>query len=141
MTDESDSWKRGDILTKEPVGDIWYFNTYPEYVGPPFMSGGGYPLVSELAKSVLERFDLGETVFHPLTLMYSHETRLSTPEPYYFLNVCNKRSMGNYEALGPEDGPASAPLNCRGGGVRYLPISGQEKELVVVPEALAGPDI
>ncbi|WP_170325982.1 hypothetical protein [Ruegeria arenilitoris] len=141
MIDESGGWKRGEILTKEQVGELWYFNAHPEFIPPPFISGGGYPLVSETAKAVLERFELGETVFHPLTIMDSEETRLTTPEPYYLLNVGNKRSMGNYEALGPEGGPASAPLNCRGGGIRYLPRSGKEDRLIIVPEALNGPDI
>ncbi|WP_282118946.1 imm11 family protein [Ruegeria atlantica] len=141
MVQESSlGWKHGKILTKEQVGDIWYYNTHPEYVPPPFISGGGYPLVSESAKAVLEQFDLGETVFHPLTVMDSDEARLSTPEPYYLLNVGNKRSMGNYEALGPE-GDIRAPLNCRGGGIAYLPVSGKEDQLVVTPEAVSGPDI
>ncbi len=141
MVRESDlGWKRGDILTKKQVGDNWYFNTHPEYTEPPFISGGGYPLVSESAKAILEKFDLGETVFHPLTLMASDETRLSTSEPYYLLNVGNKRSMGNYEALGSE-GDVRAPLNCRGGGIRYLPRSDKEERLVITLEALNGPDI
>lgn len=96
-------------------------------------------MISETAKAVLERFDLGETVFHPLTLMDSEETRLTTPEPYHLLNVGNKRSMGNYEALGPE-GDSRAPLRNRH-GIVYLPNHHQEGELVVVPEALTGPDI
>ncbi|WP_170504532.1 imm11 family protein [Ruegeria arenilitoris] len=141
MVRESDlGWKRGDILTKEQVGDVWYFNTHPEYTEPPFINGGGYPLVSESAKAVLEQFDLGETVFHPLTLMDSGETRLSTPEPYYLLNVGNKRSMGNYEALGPE-GEVNAPLVSIANGVVYLPSHYKEAQLVVNPDALTGPDI
>jgi hypothetical protein len=139
MVDESGGWKRGEILTKEQVGDLWYFNAHPEYTPPPFISGGGYPLVSESAKAVLERFDLGDTVFHPLTIMDSEETRLTTPEPYFLLNVGNKRSMGNYEALGPE-GDSRAPLRNRH-GIVYLPNHHQEGELVIVPEALNGPDI
>jgi len=141
VQESSRGWKRGDILTKEQVGDVWYFNTHPEYTEPPFISGGGYPLISESVKAVLEQFDLGETVFHPLTIMDSEETRLSTPEPYYLLNIGNKRSMGNYEALGPEGGPASAPLVSVAGGVVYVPRRGKESKLVVVPEALNGPDI
>lgn len=104
------------------------------------MNGGGYPLVSETTKAVLEQFDLGHTVFHPLKLLDPTETVPTTSEPYYLLNVCNKRAMGNYEALGPE-GELRAPLNCLGEGIVYIPSSGQEKELVVVPEALNGPDI
>jgi len=133
-------WKRGEPLTKEQVGDVWFYNSKAEYHIDPFINGGGYPLVSETTKSVLEQFDLGHTVFHPLKLLDPTETVPTTFEPYYLLNVCNKQSMGNYEALGPE-GELHVPLNCRGGGVLYLPNIGQEKELVVVPEALNGPDI
>ncbi|MES0824397.1 hypothetical protein [Ruegeria sp. SCP11] len=141
MVSESDlGWKRGEILTNEQVGDLWYFNTHPEYSPPPFISGGGYPLVSESAKAVLERFDLGETVFHSLTLMDSEEMRLSTTEPYFLLNVGNKRSMGNYEALGPEGG-INTPLVSVAEGVVYLPNHHKEDQLVIAPEALNGPDI
>ncbi len=133
-------WKRGETLTEEQIGDVWFYNSKAEYHTDPFINGGGYPLVSETTKAVLEQFDLGHTVFHPLKLLDPIETVPTTPEPYYLLNVCNKRSMGNYEALGPE-GELHVPLNCRGGGVRYLPNIGREKELVVVPEALNGPDI
>ncbi|NOD33991.1 MULTISPECIES: imm11 family protein [unclassified Ruegeria] len=133
-------WKRGDILTKEQVGEVWYFNSKAEYYTAPFISGGGYPLVSEFTKAVLEQFDLGNTVFHPLKLMDSTESHLTTSEPYYFLNVGNKRSMGNYDALGPE-GDIRSPLDNIGNGIRYLPRSSRESELVVVPEAMDGPDI
>lgn len=30
MIDESGGWKRGEILTKEQIGDLWYFNAHPE---------------------------------------------------------------------------------------------------------------
>ncbi|MEO1108887.1 MAG: DUF1629 domain-containing protein [Pseudomonadota bacterium] len=132
-------WKRGDILTPEMVGEIWYYNSKADYYTAPFISGGGLPMVSEAAKRVLERYDLGTTVFHPITLMNSEETARTTSEPYYLLNVANKRSMGNYDVLGPE-GDNRAPLNNRH-GIRFRPQSGQEAELVVIPEALGGPDI
>ncbi|MBO9433558.1 hypothetical protein J7394_05045 [Ruegeria sp. R13_0] len=141
MVDEAaQTWRRGDVLTAEQVGVVWFYNSKAEYHTDPFINGGGYPLVSETTKSVLEQFDLGHTVFHPLRLLDPTETVPTTSEPYYLLNVCNKRSMGNYEALGPE-GDLRAPLNCRGGGVVYLPRGGKEKDLVVLPEALNGPDI
>ncbi len=88
----------------------------------------------------MEQFDLGETAFHPISLMDPDETHLTTREPYFLLNVCNKRSMGNYRALGPE-GDYKAPLSCRGGGIRYLPMPGQEDRLVFTPDAIGGPDI
>ncbi len=140
VVESGDGWKRGEILTREQVGDIWYYDSKAEYYTAPFISGGGFPLVSETAKSVLEQYDLGDTVFHPLTLMHSSESYLTTPEPYYLLNVGNKRSIGNYEALGPE-GDNRAPLNNIGNGAVYLPQSDRENQLVVVPEALDGPDI
>lgn len=135
----SQAWRRGEILTDEQVGDVWHYNSKPEYDTAPFISGGGWPLVSETVKNVLEQFDLGTTAFHPLRLMDSTETYLATAEPYYLLNVGNKRSMGNYAVLGPE-GDVRAPLSNRYGKT-YLPRTNQEKELVVVPEALGGPDI
>ncbi|MEM9422921.1 MAG: hypothetical protein AAF986_10550 [Pseudomonadota bacterium] len=141
MVRESDlGWKRGEILTTEQVGKIWYYNNTFGYCPPPFMSGGGYPLISETAKAVLERFDLGETVFHPLTILSPDESQLTTPEPYFLLNVGNKRSMGNYEALGPE-GEKNTPLLSVLNGVVYVPNHYKENRLVVVPEALTGPDI
>ncbi len=141
MVQESDlGWKRGELLTKEQIGSLWYYNSKAEYYTAPFISGGGYPLVSEAAKSVLDQFDLGGTVFHPLTLMDSTENHLTTSERYYFLNVCNKRSMRNYDVLGPE-GDIRSPLDNIGKGICYLPRSNQESKLVVIPEALGGPDI
>ena len=135
----SQSWKRGDLLTKEQVGSVYHYNSKAEYYTAPFINGGGKPMVSQSAKSVLEQFDLGETVFHPLTLMDSTENHLTTSERYYFLNVCNKRSTGNYDVLGPE-GDVRSPLSNRYGRT-YLPRSNQESKLVVIPEALGGPDI
>ncbi|SDX63798.1 hypothetical protein SAMN05444358_10851 [Ruegeria halocynthiae] len=135
----SQAWKSGEILTAEQVGDVWHYNSKAEYYTAPFISGGGWPLVSETAKGILEQFDLRETVFHPLTLIDSTESYLTTPEPYYLLNVGNKRSVGNYDVLGPE-GDVRSPLSNRYGKT-YLPRSNQEKALVVVPEALGGPDI
>ncbi len=140
VNEAAQAWRRGSVLTAEQVGDVWFYNSKAAYHTDPFINGGGYPLVSETTKSVLEQFDLGQTVFHPLKLLDPTETVPTTSEPYYLLNVCNKRSMGNYEALGPE-GELHVPLNCLGGGVRYLPNIGREKELVVVPEAMNGPDI
>ncbi len=35
--------KRGNLLTSEQVGDVWYFNTRPEFNSAPFISAGGYP--------------------------------------------------------------------------------------------------
>lgn len=140
MVQESDlGWKRGEVLTKEQVGDVWYFDSKAEYHTEPFINGGGYPLVSESAKAILEQFDLGQTIFHRLTLVDPSESRLTTSEPYYLLNVSNKRSMGNYDVLGPE-GDFRAPLNNVRGRI-YLPRIKREKLLVVVPEALSGPDI
>ncbi len=136
----SQSWKRGDLLAKEQVGSVYHYNSKAEYYTAPFINGGGKPMVSQSAKSVLEQFDLGDTVFHPLTLMDSTENHLTTSERYYFLNVCNKRPMGNYDALGPE-GDIRSPLNNIGNGICYLPRSNQESKLVVIPEALGGPDI
>ncbi len=139
VVESGDGWKRSEILTGEQVGDIWYYDSKAEYYTAPFISGGRFPLVSETAKAVLEQYDLGDTVFHPLTLMHSSESYLTTPEPYYLLNVGNKQSIGNYEALGPE-GDNRAPLRNRH-GIVFLPNSDRESELVVVPEALDGPDI
>ncbi len=140
MSREADlGWKRGELLTKEQIGSLWYYNSKAEYYTAPFISGGGYPLISEAAKSVLEQFDLGDTVFHPLTLMDSTENHLTTSERYYFLNVCNKRPMGNYDVLGPE-GDVRSPLSNRYGRT-YLPRSNQEDKLAIIPEALGGPDI
>ena len=140
LSQASRAWKCGDILTVEQVGDVWHYNSKAEYNTDPFINGGGWPMVSELAKAVLEQFDLGNTVFHPLKLMDSTETYLTTSEPYYFLNVGNKRSMGNYSALGP-NGVIGSPLRNVADGRLYLPQIQRESELVVVPEALVGPDI
>lgn len=96
-------------------------------------------MVSQAVKGVLEQFDLGSTVFHPSALIDATESYLITPEPYYLLNVGNKRSMGNYDVLGPE-GDVMAPQSNRYGKT-YLPRTNQEKELVFVPEALGGPDV
>jgi hypothetical protein len=141
MVQESDlGWKRGEVLTKEQVGDVWYFDSKAEYHTEPFINGGGYPLVSESAKAILEQFDLGQTIFHRLTLVDPSESRLTTSEPYYLLNVSNKRSMGNYDVLGP-DGVIGSPLRNVAEGRLYLPQIKRESELIVVPEALVGPDI
>ncbi len=134
------TWTSGEVLKSEQVGDIWYFNTRPELNTPHFLNGGGSPLVGQAVKGVLEQYDVGKTVFHPITLMNPEETQLVTREPYFFLNVCNKRAIGNYEALGPE-GDYRAPLNCRAGGLVYLPRAGQEDQLVIAPGAIGGPDI
>ncbi len=140
VNEAAQAWRRGSVLTAEQVGDVWFYNSKAEYHIDPFINGGGYPLVSETTKSVLEQFDLGHTVFHPLKLLDPTETVPTTSEPYYLLNVCNTRSLGNYEALAPE-GDFSAPLRNLAQGLFYMPNSGREKELVVVPEALNGPDI
>ena len=139
LQESARGWKRGEVLTQEHVGDMWYFEPHPDYVLPPFVSAGGFPLVSESVKTVLEQFDIGETIFHPLKIMDWDETRFTTPEPYYFLNVCNKRSIGNYEALSTK-GDVTPPLRNRH-GIVFLPNSDHEEKLVVVPEALDGPDI
>ncbi|WP_171212076.1 imm11 family protein [Ruegeria sp. HKCCA5426] len=130
--------KKGEPLTEEEVGETWYYGTGPGETTPNFMHGGGLPIVSDSAKSVLERFDLDQTYFCNLNLQApaGHPT---TDEPYYILNVCNKRSMGNYEALGPE-GDLTAPLDNLAGQI-FLSRSGWEHKLVVIPEALGGPDI
>ncbi len=140
LSQASRAWKRGDTLTDEQVGDVWHYNSKAEYYTAPFINVGGWPMVSESAKVALEQFDLGNTVFHPLKLMDSTETYLTTSKPYYFLNVGNKRSMGNYSALGP-DGVIGSPLRNVAEGRLYLPQIKRETELVVVPEALVGPDI
>ncbi|WP_171123930.1 MULTISPECIES: imm11 family protein [unclassified Ruegeria] len=133
-----DKVPKGEVLTAEEIGDVWYYGSQDGNPAPSFMNGGGLPVLSDSAKVVLEQFDLGETYFHAIRLQApaGHATR---DEPYYILNVCNKRLMGNYEALGPE-GDLTAPLNNKY-GKRFLPRKGSEHKLVVSPEALGGPDI
>ncbi len=81
VSESARGWRRGDVLTKEQVGDVWFFNTKTEYHTDLFINGGGYPLVSENTKAVLEQFDLGHTVFHALKLLDPTETVPTTSEP------------------------------------------------------------
>ncbi|WP_214646790.1 imm11 family protein [Ruegeria lacuscaerulensis] len=130
--------RKGGKLTEAEVGDVWYYGSQDGNPAPSFMNGGGLPVLSNSAKTVLEQFDLGETYFHSIRLQ-APAGHATTDEPYYILSVCNKRSMGNYEALGPE-GDLTAPLDNLAGQI-FLPRKGSEHKLVVTPEALGGPDI
>lgn len=129
---------KGEVLTEEEIGDVWYYGSQDGNPALSFMNGGGLPVLSDSAKAVLEQFDLGETYFHVIRLQ-APAGHATTDEPYFILNVCNKRSMGKYEALGPE-GDLTAPLNNKY-GKRFLPGKGSEHKLVVSPEALGGLDI
>jgi len=86
--------RSGEIIPAEIFGDgVWRWSRPMPRIPKqkPFMDFSGRFVVSGAVKDVLERFDLGNTVFHRLTMHKNPDTTPLWDTPMYLLNVANHK--------------------------------------------------
>lgn len=86
--------RSGEIIPADIFGDGTWLWSRPMSRIPkqkPFMDFSGRLVVSGAVKDVLERFDLGNTVSHSLTMHKNPDTAPLWGTPMYLLNVANHK--------------------------------------------------
>lgn len=128
-------------MTQDDVGDIYVLNAGKRHDLGGLTNAGGWPMVSESQKTLMEQFDVGHSLFHPVRILDLTKTFPTTIEPYYLLNVCNHKDTPDLDAIFEMEKPAFEDLSADFGRPFYFYGYTAKDWFKAKPETLDGPDI